>query len=93
MSVRDAVYAVYERRLRTHLVGLPVPQHVAKHVDEARALYDLVKQQDRNGADGIVQFEKSLSRLELEADGDERDPYGEGSFPRPQDLPDKKPTA
>ena len=61
----------------------PVPPHVAKHVDEARALYDLVGQQDRQGADGIVQAEKALSRLELHADGEPRDPYGEGSFPAP----------
>src|SRR5262245_25751243 len=26
VGVREAVYAVYERRLRTHLQGLPVPQ-------------------------------------------------------------------
>ena len=61
----------------------PVPPHVAKHVDEARALYDLVKQQDRGGAKGVVQAEKALSRLELEAEGEERDPFGEGSFPKP----------
>jgi short-chain Z-isoprenyl diphosphate synthase len=34
--MRDAVYAVYERRLRTHLEGLPVPQHVAIMVDGNR---------------------------------------------------------
>jgi len=70
----------------------PVPPHVAKHVDEARALYDLVKEQGRSGAEGIVQAEKALSRLELHAD-EERDPYDEGSFPRPQDLPEKAPPA
>ena len=32
--------------LRHGKVPPPVPPHVAKHVDEARALYDLVKQQD-----------------------------------------------
>ena len=41
------------------------------------------KQQDRQGADGIVQAEKALAHLELLADGEERDPYGEGSFPKP----------
>ncbi len=36
MGVRDAVYAVYERRLRTHLEGLPVPRHVAIMLDGNR---------------------------------------------------------
>ena len=42
--------------------------------------------QGRDGADGIVQSEKALSRLEFEGEEAE-DPYGEGSFPRPQPLP------
>jgi succinate dehydrogenase / fumarate reductase iron-sulfur subunit len=61
----------------------PVPPHVAKHVDEARALYDLVKQQDKPGAQGIVQVEKPLAHVEFLAEGGERDPYGEDSFPEP----------
>ena len=36
MGVRDAVYAVYERRLRAHLEGLPVPRHVAIMIDGNR---------------------------------------------------------
>jgi succinate dehydrogenase / fumarate reductase iron-sulfur subunit len=40
----------------------PFPPHVAKDVQEARALYDLVKAQDRGGAAGIVQGEKGLAR-------------------------------
>ena len=66
----------------------PVPPHVAKHVGEARALHDLLKEQDKQGAQGIVQAEKPLSRLEFLAEGEERDPYGEGSFPKPV-LPEK----
>jgi Fe-S oxidoreductase len=61
----------------------PIPPHVAKDVGEARALYDLVKTQERQGAAGIVQGEKALSRIEFE-DAVERDPYAEGSFPRPR---------
>ncbi|HLE99588.1 MAG TPA: succinate dehydrogenase/fumarate reductase iron-sulfur subunit [Gaiellaceae bacterium] len=63
----------------------PVPPHVAKHVGEARALYDLVKLQGRDGASGIVQGEKALSRLEPEGGGEaaEPSPYGPGSFPKP----------
>jgi succinate dehydrogenase / fumarate reductase iron-sulfur subunit len=60
----------------------PVPPHVAKDVGEARALYDLVKTQERDGAAGIVQGEHALSRIEFE-DKEMQDPYGEGSFPRP----------
>ncbi len=36
MGVRDAVYAIYERRLRRHLAGLPVPRHVAIMIDGNR---------------------------------------------------------
>ena len=36
MSVRSTVYAVYERRLRKHLEGLPVPRHVAIMIDGNR---------------------------------------------------------
>jgi succinate dehydrogenase / fumarate reductase iron-sulfur subunit len=63
----------------------PVPPHVAKHVDEARALYDLVKHEGEPGAKGIVQVEHALERLEFEA-AEERDPYGEGSFPPPKPI-------
>jgi succinate dehydrogenase / fumarate reductase iron-sulfur subunit len=42
----------------------PFPPHVARKVSEARALYDLVKAQGRDGAAGIVQGEKALSHIE-----------------------------
>jgi succinate dehydrogenase iron-sulfur subunit len=42
----------------------PVPPHVAKDVGEARALYNLVKEQGRDGALGIVQGERALGRIE-----------------------------
>jgi hypothetical protein len=64
----------------------PFPQHVAKHVDEARALYELVKHDGEKGAAGIVQGEKALSRLEHGEGGGEaaeRGPYGAGSFAKP----------
>ena len=44
----------------------PFPPHVAEGVKESRALYDLVKSQDRQGALGIVQGEHALGRLEHE---------------------------
>ncbi len=71
----------------------PVPPHVAKHVGEARALYDLVKDQDRGGAQGVVQSEKALAHLEFAEGHEGRDPYGEGSFPRPEPLPEKESSA
>ena len=43
----------------------PVPPHVAKDVGEARALYNLVKEQGRDGALGIVQGEHALGRIEF----------------------------
>jgi hypothetical protein len=37
---------------------------VAKEVQEARALFEIVKSQDRDGAAGIVQAERALARLD-----------------------------
>ena len=55
-------------------VPLPFPPHVAENVKEARALHDLVKQQGRDGALGIVQGERALARIEhTEAGGMRRD--------------------
>jgi short-chain Z-isoprenyl diphosphate synthase len=36
VGLRSAVYALYERRLRTQLAGLPVPRHVAVMLDGNR---------------------------------------------------------
>ena len=73
--------------LRHGKVPPPVPPHVAENVEEARALYELLQEQGREGAEGIVQAEKALSRLEHgEGEHDEaaeRGPYGPGSFPMP----------
>ena len=72
----------------------PFPPHVAKHVDEARALYDLVQEQGKDGAAGIVQSEKALGQLEhAVGDGEaaERGPYGDGSFAKPY-LPGEEPS-
>ena len=50
----------------------PGPIHVAENVDEARGLYNLVKQQGRDGALGIVQGERALARLEHTDEGGAR---------------------
>jgi succinate dehydrogenase iron-sulfur subunit len=69
-------------------VPVPGPVHVAENVTQARALYDIVKAQGRDGALGIVQGERALSRLEH--DGEVRMRLGEVSFPLPY-LPDDEP--
>lgn len=46
-------------------VAPPFPPHVARDVKESRALYNLVKEQARDGAAGIVQGERGLSRIEF----------------------------
>jgi hypothetical protein len=52
----------------------PFPPHVADRVKEARALHNLVRDQGRNGALGIVQGERALARIEhTEAGGVRRD--------------------
>jgi succinate dehydrogenase / fumarate reductase iron-sulfur subunit len=43
----------------------PFPPHVAKDVNQSRALYNLVKEQGRDGALGIVQGEHALGRIEF----------------------------
>ena len=43
----------------------PFPPHVAQDVSESRALYNLVKEQGRDGALGIVQGEHALGRIEF----------------------------
>jgi succinate dehydrogenase / fumarate reductase, iron-sulfur subunit len=50
----------------------PFPPHVAKDVREARDLRDLVREQGREGAAGIVQGEHALAQIEhvLDADPD-----------------------
>jgi len=69
----------------------PVPPHVAKDVEEARRLHDLVGDQGVDGYWGIVQGERALARLAHGHGDDGRDPYGEGSFARPY-LPEDKPS-
>ncbi len=57
----------------------PFPPHVADNIGESRALYDIVKSQDRSGSLGIVQGEKALSRIEhhhgVHGDSEGRNPY------------------
>ncbi len=50
----------------------PFPPHVAEGVGESRALYDLVSEQGRDGAAGIVQGERALARIEHTDEGGAR---------------------
>ena len=43
----------------------PFPPHAARDVKESRALHDLVSEQGRDGALGIVQGERALGRIEF----------------------------
>jgi succinate dehydrogenase / fumarate reductase iron-sulfur subunit len=54
-------------------VPIPFPPHVAQDVKESRALYNIVKEQGRDGAAGIVQGEKGLSRIEFAQENAERE--------------------
>ena len=80
-SLQEVGFAM--KLLRHGKVPPPVPPHVAKHVDEARALYDVVKTQGRDGYDGIAQVEKSLRHIEFDAGPGKLDPYEDESIPRP----------
>src|SRR4249919_1475917 len=51
----------------------PFPPHVAKDVKEARQLRELVKEQGREGALGIIQGEHALGRIEFQQESEERE--------------------
>ncbi|HET6406193.1 MAG TPA: 2Fe-2S iron-sulfur cluster-binding protein [Candidatus Thermoplasmatota archaeon] len=73
----------------------PFPPHVAEGVKEARALFDIVKEQGRDGALGIVQGERALSRIE-HAHGNAEDGggsvQGHGSRDHADITPGEQPT-
>ena len=73
-SIKEVKFAMKLVR-RGKVRPLPVP-HVAEDVDQARALYDLVKQQGRDGAAGIVQGEKALERIEFIEEQERREKEG-----------------
>jgi succinate dehydrogenase iron-sulfur subunit len=78
-KTQGVVSALKETRFALSLfrrgkVPLPIPPHVAKNVQEARALHELVSSQGRDGAAGIVQGERALARIEhTEHGGAQRD--------------------
>jgi hypothetical protein len=77
-ALRETKFAL--ALLRHGKVPPPGPIHVAANVDEARALYNLVKEQGRDGAFGIVQGERGLARIEhVEAERAHAEAAEEGS--------------
>lgn len=84
-SLKDVKFAV--KLAKVGKVPIPFPPHVAKDVKESRALHDIVKKQGQRGAEGIVQGERALGRVEPHneayAESEARGPYGPGSFPKP----------
>jgi succinate dehydrogenase / fumarate reductase iron-sulfur subunit len=87
-KTQGVVAAIAETRFALRLarhgkVPPPLPRHVAKDREQSKALYRLLREQGRAGFSGIVQGERALDRLEHGVHDGSRDPYGEGSFPRP----------
>ena len=73
-KTQGIVSAVKQTRFALELakhgkVPLPFPPHVAEDVKEARALRELLREQGRDGALGIVQGERALSRIEHTDEG------------------------
>ena len=65
----------------------PVPPHVAKDVDEARALYDLVKHEGERGrTTASCRWSTRSGGSSSRPRAAEREPYGEGSFPAPKPV-------
>ena len=71
-AVKETKFAI--KLAKRGKVPPPGPVHVAADVDEARALHELVREQGREGALGIVQGERALARIEhTDAGGARRD--------------------
>jgi len=71
-AVKETKFAI--KLAKRGKVPPPGPVHVAADVDEARALRELVREQGRDGALGIVQGERALARIEhTDAGGAQRD--------------------
>jgi succinate dehydrogenase iron-sulfur subunit len=80
-SVKQMKFAL--NLIKHNKAGLAFPPHVAKDVDEARQLHEIVHVQGRLGAEGHIQGERGVSTLAHGIHEGGRDPYGPGSFPKP----------
>jgi succinate dehydrogenase / fumarate reductase, iron-sulfur subunit len=89
-SIKEMKFAM--GLLKHGKVPPPFPPHVAEGVKESRALYDLVKEQGRDGALGIVQGERALSRLEHDGPAAGGSEQGHGSRDQADVTPGEAPT-
>jgi hypothetical protein len=88
-AIKETKFAL--NLLRHGKVPIPIPPHVADRIHEARGLYDIVRNEGRPGALGIVQSERALAKIDQE----HPEGAGEGWGNRAQaDItPGKRPTA
>ena len=65
-AIKETKFALDAREARQGAAAVPAARR-RRTSKEARALYDLVKEQGRDGAAGIVQGEQALARIEFAA--------------------------
>ena len=95
-KTQGVVSAIKETKFALNLfrhgkVPLPFPPHVADRIHEARGLYDIVRNEGRRGALGIVQSERALAKIDQEHP--EGAGEGWGSRTQADITPGKRPTA
>jgi succinate dehydrogenase / fumarate reductase, iron-sulfur subunit len=83
-SIKEMKFAM--SLARKGKVPLPFPPHVAENVKQARDLYNLVKEQGRDGAAGIVQGEKGIAYIEFAEEN-----AGPGTGPASRIAPAEQP--
>ena len=95
-KTQGVVSAIKETKFALNLfrrgkVPLPFPPHVADRIHEARGLYDIVRNEGRRGALGIVQSERALAKIDQEHP--EGAGEGWGSRAQADITPGARPTA
>ena len=88
-AIKETKFAL--KLFRHGKVPLPIPPHVADRIHEARGLYDIVRNEGRRGALGIVQSERALAKIDQEHP--EGAGEGWGSRAQADITPGKRPTA
>ena len=88
-AIKETKFAL--KLFRHGKVPVPFPPHVADRIHEARGLYDIVRNEGRRGALGIVQSERALAKIDQEHP--EGAGEGWGSRTQADVTPGKRPTA
>jgi succinate dehydrogenase / fumarate reductase iron-sulfur subunit len=88
-AIKETKFAL--KLFRHGKVPLPFPPHVADRIHEARGLYDIVRNEGRRGALGIVQSERALAKIDQEHP--EGAGEGWGSRTQADITPGERPTA